>query len=145
MLKNKKSSFHDGQAVDTLIGAQVVLQGDLQFSGGLVVEGRIHGRVFAAPGQPAMLTLAEQGVIEGQIDVPVVILNGRVEGDVRAAERVELAPKARVNGNVHYKIVEMRAGAVLSGNLVHLQDQEQAAPGEERPNASPSLALAANG
>ena len=68
MLKNKKSSFHDGQAVDTLIGAQVVLQGDLQFSGGLVVEGRIHGRVFAAPGQPAMLTLAEQGVIEGQID-----------------------------------------------------------------------------
>ena len=61
MLK-KKSSWHDGQAVDTLIGAQVVLHGDLQFSGGLVVEGRIHGRVFAAPGQPATLTLSTSPV-----------------------------------------------------------------------------------
>ncbi len=143
MLK-KKSSFHDGQAVDTLIGAQVVLQGDLQFSGGLVVEGRIHGRVFAAPGQPATLTLCEQGVIEGLVDVPVVIINGRLDGDVRATERVELAPKARVNGNVHYQVVEMRAGAVLTGNLVHLSSVEPPASVEAAPDA-PMLSLAANG
>lgn len=145
MLK-KKSSWHDGQAVDTLIGAQVALQGDLQFSGGLVVEGRIQGRVFAAPGQPAMLTLGEHGVIEGVIDVPVVVINGRVEGDVRATERVELAPKARVSGNVHYRVVEMRAGAVLTGNLVYLQAAEAlAAAAEEAAHATPALALAANG
>ncbi|MET0131537.1 MAG: polymer-forming cytoskeletal protein [Stenotrophomonas chelatiphaga] len=143
MLK-KKSSFHDGQAVDTLIGAQVVLQGDLQFSGGLVVEGRIHGRVFAAPGQPATLTLCEQGLIEGLVDVPVVIINGRLDGDVRATERVELAPKARVNGNVHYQVVEMRAGAVLTGNLVHLSSVEPPASVEAAPEA-PLLSLAANG
>jgi cytoskeletal protein CcmA (bactofilin family) len=143
MLK-KKSSFHDGQAVDTLIGEQVVLQGDLQFSGGLVVEGRIHGRVFAAPGQPATLTLCEQGLIEGLVDVPVVIINGRLDGDVRATERVELAPKARVNGNVHYQVVEMRAGAVLTGNLVHLSSVEPPASVEAAPEA-PLLSLAANG
>jgi cytoskeletal protein CcmA (bactofilin family) len=143
MLK-KKSSFHDGQAVDTLIGAHVVLHGDLQFSGGLVVEGRIHGRVFAAPGQPAMLTLCEQGLIEGLVDVPVVIINGQLKGDVRATERVELAPKARVNGNVHYQVVEMRAGAVLTGNLVHLSSAEQLTSVEAVPEAT-VLSLAANG
>jgi cytoskeletal protein CcmA (bactofilin family) len=140
MLK-KKSSFHDGQSIDTLIGAGVVLHGDLQFSGGLVVEGRIHGRVFAAPGQPAVLTLCENGFIEGVVDVPVVTINGRLDGDVHAAERVELAPKARVSGNVHYQVVEMRAGAVLIGNLVHLSS----AAGAEAVPEAPVLSIAANG
>ena len=118
MLK-KKPSYRDGHAVDTLIGAQVVLRGDLVFSGGLYVEGRIHGRVIAEPGQDAVLTLAEQGSIEGQVEAPVVIINGQLHGDVHAAERVELAAKARVAGNVHYKVVEMSAGAVLTGRLIH--------------------------
>lgn len=143
MLK-KKSSWHDGQAVDTLIGAQVVLHGDLQFSGGLVVEGRIHGRVFAAPGQPATLTLGEAGLIEGVVDVPVVIVNGRIEGDVRATERVELAPKARVSGNIHYKVVEMRAGAVLVGQLMHLSEGEAAQAAAPLPAQLDALPEAAN-
>ncbi|TAA11930.1 polymer-forming cytoskeletal protein [Pseudoxanthomonas winnipegensis] len=143
MLK-KKSSWHDGQAVDTLIGAQVVLHGDLQFSGGLVVEGRIHGRVFAAPGQPATLTLGEAGLIEGVVDVPVVIVNGRIEGDVRATERVELAPRARVSGNIHYKVVEMRAGAVLVGQLMHLSEGEAAQAAAPVPAQLDALPEAAN-
>lgn len=143
MLK-KKSSFHDGQSVDTLIGADVVLHGDLQFSGGLVVEGRVHGRVFAAPGQPATLTLCENGFIEGVVDVPVVTINGRLDGDVRATERVELAPKARISGNVHYQVVEMRAGAVLIGNLVHLSSAERSAAGAEAVPEAPLLSIAAN-
>ncbi|WP_440977268.1 bactofilin family protein [Pseudoxanthomonas winnipegensis] len=143
MLK-KKSSWHDGQAVDTLIGAQVVLHGDLQFSGGLVVEGRIHGRVFAAPGQPATLTLGEAGLIEGVVDVPVVIVNGRIEGDVRATERVELAPRARVSGNIHYKVVEMRAGAVLVGQLMHLTEGEAAQAAAPVPAQLDALPEAAN-
>ena len=143
MLK-KKSSWHDGQAVDTLIGAQVVLHGDLQFSGGLVVEGRIHGGVFAAPGQPATLTLGEAGLIEGVVDVPVVIVNGRIEGDVRATERVELAPRARVSGNIHYKVVEMRAGAVLVGQLMHLAEGEAAQAAAPVPAQLDALPEAAN-
>ena len=119
MFKNK-SIHHDGQAIDTLIGPQVTLHGDLVFSGGLYVEGRIHGKVIAEEGAPAVLTLAEQGRIEGEIQVPVVIINGELQGDVYASERVELAAKARVLGNVHYKVVEMRAGATLTGRLIHV-------------------------
>ena len=84
------------------------------------MEGRIHGKVIAEDGKPAVLTLAEQGRIEGEVQVPVVILNGELQGDVYASERVELAAKARVLGNVHYKVVEMRAGATLTGRLIHV-------------------------
>lgn len=113
-----KPTLPAGQ-VDTLIGPQVTLHGDLHFSGGLYVEGRIVGKVLAEDGAKAVLTLAEQGSIEGEVRAPVVVINGRLDGDVHAAERIELAAHARVQGNVHYKVVEMSAGAVLTGRLIH--------------------------
>lgn len=116
--KSKPAAVPEGQ-VDTLIGPQMTIRGDLQFSGGLYVEGRIVGKVIAEEGKPAMLTLAENGSIEGEIRAPVVVLNGRLDGDVHAEERVELASKAQVKGNVHYKVVEMAAGAMLTGRLIH--------------------------
>ena len=118
MFKNK--THHDGQAIDTLIGPQVTLHGDLVFSGGLYIEGRVHGKVIAEDGAHAVLTLAEQGRIEGEVQAPVVVINGELQGDVYASERIELAAKARVLGNVHYKVVEMRAGATLTGRLIHV-------------------------
>ncbi len=126
MFKNK--SHHDGQAIDTLIGPQVTIHGDLVFSGGLYVEGRIHGKVIAEDGARAMLTVAEQGRIEGEVQAPVVVINGELQGDVYASERIELATKARVLGNVHYKVVEMRAGATLTGRLIHVDAGAVAAP-----------------
>ncbi|AKC86297.1 bactofilin family protein [Pseudoxanthomonas suwonensis] len=126
MFKNK-STQRDGFAIDTLIGPDVVIRGDLEFSGGLYVEGRIVGKVTAAEGKPASLVLAEQGAVEGEIHAPVVIINGSLTGDVHAGERIELAQKARVEGNVHYTVVEMAAGAQLTGRLVHVQSQARAA------------------
>lgn len=119
MFKNKPSHL-DGHAIDTLIGPQVTIHGDLLFTGGLYVEGRIHGKVIAEEGQPAVLTLAEQGCIEGEVQAPVVVINGQLQGDVYASERVELAAKARVLGNVHYKLAEMKTGATLTGRLIHV-------------------------
>lgn len=119
MFKQHKPSARDGQVVDTLIGPQVVIRGDVEFSGGLYVEGRIEGKVVATGEGRAVLMLAEQGSIEGEVRAPVVMIDGRLDGDVHASERVELAARARVQGNVHYKVVEMTAGAQLTGRLVH--------------------------
>ena len=123
MFKNKPS-LPEGQ-VDTLIGPQVVIHGDLVFSGGLYVEGRVVGRVHAEDGAKAVMTLADGGSVEGEIRAPVVVINGRVEGD--SSERLELAAKARVDGNVHYKVVEMAAGSRLSGRLLHVESVAQPA------------------
>jgi cytoskeletal protein CcmA (bactofilin family) len=124
MFKQQKPSARDGQVVDTLIGPQVVIRGDVEFSGGLYVEGRIVGKVVATGNERAVLMLAEQGSIEGEVRAPVVMIDGRLEGDVHASERVELAARARVQGNVHYRVVEMTAGAQLTGRLVHADAQQ---------------------
>jgi cytoskeletal protein CcmA (bactofilin family) len=125
MFKHKPVHRH-GDHVHTLVGPKVVFRGDVTFSGGLYVEGRIEGKVQAEDGQPAMLIVAEEGSVIGEVHVPTVVVNGQVHGDIHAAERVELAPKARVFGNVHYKVVEMSSGAILTGRLVHA-DTEAAA------------------
>ena len=117
MFKKDKSIPRD--QVDTLIGPQVVLRGDLQFGGGLYVEGRIIGKVSTGDGDNAVLTVSEQGVVEGELRAPIVVINGQLVGDVYA-DRVELLGQARVQGNVHYKVVEMAAGAVLTGRLIHV-------------------------
>ncbi len=142
MFKNK-STPRDGFAIDTLIGPEVVIRGDLEFSGGLYVEGRILGKVVAAEGKPASLLLAEQGTVEGEIRAPVVIINGTLVGDVHAGERIELAQKARVEGNVHYSVVEMSAGAQLTGRLVHVQSQEARALQAQDTGATPITAAKA--
>ena len=127
MFKHKPTHL-DGQAIDTLIGPQVTIHGDLLFSGGLYVEGRIHGKIIAEEGAKAILTLAEQGRIEGEVQAPIVVINGELHGDVHASERVELAARARVLGNVHYKVVEMRAGATLTGRLIHVDAEAASQP-----------------
>ena len=132
MLKNKSARLPDGH-VSTLIGPQVVIRGDIQFSGGLHIEGRVIGKLVAEEGQDAVLTLAENGSIEGEIHSPVVVINGRVEGDIHCSERLELASRARVQGNAHYKVVEMAAGSTLTGRRLHVEAQAEARPGEVAP------------
>ena len=58
--------------------------------------------------------------VEGDIRAPLVLVNGRVEGDVYGSRQVELAPKACVEGDVYYAMVEMAAGAEVSGSLTHV-------------------------
>ena len=118
---------HKSAKIDTIIGQHTVMEGDVRFTGGLHVDGRIKGNVIAEPGSDSVLTLSEQGSIEGEVRVPDVILNGSVKGDVHAYERIELAAHARVAGDVYYHLIEMAMGAEVNGNLVH-RGQEAAKP-----------------
>jgi cytoskeletal protein CcmA (bactofilin family) len=121
MFGSEKSKASRGAAgVETLIGPGVVIRGDVTFSGGLYVEGAIHGAVVADDLEGgAVLTVSERGLIEGEVRAPHVIVNGQLRGDLYAGERVELAANARVQGNIYYKVVEMAAGAMITGRLIH--------------------------
>lgn len=122
----KKKNFNSAR-IDTLIGKGTVIQGDLEFSGGLHVDGKIIGNVTAEPGSEAMLILSEFGHIEGEVNVPNMVLNGEIVGDVFGSNRVELAPKSCINGSVYYNLIEMAIGAQVNGGLVH-ETQESIAP-----------------
>ena len=105
--------------IDSLIGQNTEIHGDVIFSGGLHVDGIVKGSVIAEKGQDSVLTLSERGTIEGEVKVPNVIVNGTVIGDVHATGHVELAAQARVHGNVYYSLIEMAMGSEVNGNLVH--------------------------
>ncbi|NCF24177.1 MAG: cell shape determination protein CcmA [Gammaproteobacteria bacterium] len=105
--------------VDTLVGANTRISGDLHFSGGCHVDGTVNGSVTADPDSKSALSISEEGNIEGGVTVPYVVLNGIVRGDVFANQRVELGPTARVIGNVYYNLIEMAIGAEINGKLVH--------------------------
>jgi cytoskeletal protein CcmA (bactofilin family) len=116
-----KRGRNGANALETLIGPRVVIRGDVSFSGGLYVEGKILGKVQAEDGADAVITIAEHGLIEGEVRAPVVVVSGQLNGEVFAAQRVELLANARVQGNIHYKVVEMAAGAMISGRLIHVE------------------------
>ncbi|MDC1286907.1 polymer-forming cytoskeletal protein [Gammaproteobacteria bacterium] len=114
----KKKGFSAAR-IDTLVGKGTLITGDLEFSGGLHVDGTIKGNVVAEEGSTALLILSEFGRIEGEVTVPNMVLNGEIVGDVFGSTRVELAPKARVKGSVYYNLIEMAIGAEVNGGLVH--------------------------
>lgn len=105
--------------IDTLIGQHTQVVGDVRFTGGLHVDGTVKGNVITENDDGSMLSLSDQGTIEGEVKVPYVVLNGSVMGDVNASEHVELASNARVNGDVYYNLIEMAVGAEVNGKLVH--------------------------
>ena len=107
----------------TLIAENTAVLGDVRFSDQLYVNGHIEGNVVAEAGTEATLMISDVGSIKGQINAPFVIVNGRVEGDVHAGTRVELAPQARISGNVYYTLIEMQLGAMVDGQLVHVRNE----------------------
>ncbi len=112
----------------TLVAANTVIVGSVQFNDQLFVNGRVEGNVLADNDSGATVVISEEGTVAGEIRVPNVVINGRIEGDVYASEKVELAERAQVKGNVYYKLIEMQLGAMVDGHMVH-QDRATA-PGE---------------
>lgn len=127
------SPAKSGGSVDTLIGRQTEILGDVRFTGGLHVDGRIKGKVDASGDKGSSLSVSESGAIEGDVRVPNIVLNGQVTGDVHATGKITLAAKARVIGNVYYRILEMQGGAAVNGQLVHETGDAVAALTHQKP------------
>ncbi len=115
--------FRDSKStarIDTLIGKAGRVNGDVEFAGGLHLDGQVNGSVRSDSDPESTLHVSEHGAIEGSVKVPNVMLNGSVRGDIYATGRVVLGAQARVHGNVHYGIIEMTLGAEIKGKLVPL-------------------------
>ena len=110
--------------IDNLIGPKTRINGDVEFAGGFHLDGYINGNVKGAAG--GALSVSEQGCIEGSVIVTNIVLNGIVKGDIEASDRVEMGPKARVLGSVHYTTIETAVGAQINGKLIH---RSKAGPG----------------
>lgn len=108
-----------GSNVTTLISKATEIMGDINFSGTLEIEGRIFGNIYADDDSSASVRVRETGLVKGDIQSPMIVINGMVEGDVYSSHHIELAAKARVTGNVHYHLIEMVMGSEVNGSLSH--------------------------
>jgi len=104
--------------IETLIGHGTRIDGNLIVTGGVHLEGYVKGNVTTGPDGSAVLSIGPQGVVEGIVDVPRVVVHGEVRGDIRARDKVDLGAGAKVSGNVSYGVIEMAAGAVIQGRLI---------------------------
>ena len=105
--------------IDALIGAGTTVRGDIEFTGGLRVDGTVVGNIAVADGKSGTLVISEQARVDGRIEVTHVVINGQVNGPVIARDYLELQPKARIAGDVGYRTLEMHVGAVIEGRLEH--------------------------
>lgn len=110
--------------LDTMIGNNTEITGDINFTDMLAVHGTVRGSVSAEDHQQSHLALYKGGRIIGDVRVADIYIDGEVEGDVYASERVELANNAQIKGNVYYNLLEMAMGAAINGNLVHKPKEE---------------------
>lgn len=124
-------------AVDILIGKTASIRGDIDFAGGLHLDGRVAGHVRADPGQGSTLSVSETGWIEGSAQAAEVILNGTVRGDIVASGRVVLGPRAKVHGDVRYGVIEIALGAEILGRLVPAPEAGRFADGARTPAGEP--------
>jgi cytoskeletal protein CcmA (bactofilin family) len=111
--------------IDTLIGKASRVHGDLEFAGGLHLDGSIAGNVRADPSEDSSLSISETGSIDGNVEAGSVMLSGTVRGDIHARGRVVLGATARVQGNVYYGVIEMTLGAQIMGKLTRLSDKAE--------------------
>lgn len=107
--------------IDSLIGAGTIVDGDVSFSGGLRIDGQVRGNVTAANGDPCTLVISEHARVDGEIRVSHVVINGTINGPVTADDYLELQAAARIVGDVSYRQIEMRVGAVIQGRLIHAE------------------------
>jgi cytoskeletal protein CcmA (bactofilin family) len=105
--------------IDSLIGAGTRIEGDVHFTGGLRIDGEVRGKVIAMGAGNSTLVISESARVEGEVHVSHLVVNGAISGPVHAAQFLELQPKSRITGDVHYSRLEMHLGAVVEGRLVH--------------------------
>jgi cytoskeletal protein CcmA (bactofilin family) len=107
----------------TLISRATKVIGDLHFTGELQLEGKVTGNIIAEDEKDAKVVIADTGVVEGEIRAPVVIVNGKVLGNIYSSKHLELAAKGNVTGTVHYHSIEMVKGAQVNGSMINKQQE----------------------
>jgi cytoskeletal protein CcmA (bactofilin family) len=95
-----------------MLGPQAVLEGNLVFEGSLFMNGHAKGTIESRSGS---IVVGEDAVLHADIFVRAATINGEINGTIRATERIELRPPARMYGDLDAPVVLMDAGVIFEG------------------------------
>jgi cytoskeletal protein CcmA (bactofilin family) len=122
--KRRKQPFVKLTPLSTLIADGVEITGDIVFTGGMRIDGRVKGNVVgrSADGEsPALLVLSDQGHVEGSVRCGTAVINGSVSGDLDVEDVLELQADARVTGTIRYRQLQTDVGAQVEGQLTRTE------------------------
>lgn len=138
--KKKKQHAVEVTKLSSLIADNLHIVGDIHFTGGLRVDGRIEGNVLGKRGEKSLIVLSEKGCIVGRVHAFDAIINGTVSGDLEVEHFLELQPGAKVSGNITYRQLQMECGATVEGNLVRVEAKAAgSAKALETPSPKPAV------
>jgi cytoskeletal protein CcmA (bactofilin family) len=106
-----------------MLGPQAVLEGNLVFEGSLFMNGHAKGAIESRNGE---IVVGEDAVIHADIFVRSATINGEIKGTIRATERIELHPPARVYGDLRAPIVRIDPGVFFEGNCMIKRKEDEA-------------------
>jgi cytoskeletal protein CcmA (bactofilin family) len=95
----------------TIISHGVKLEGTLTCEGSVRIDGTIQGDVISY----GNVTVGEPGEINGQVNGQIIIIGGKVSGEINAKEKLTLESKSNLKGDVFTKILVVEAGAYFDG------------------------------
>ena len=121
------------------VGNGTSLTGEANFRGMLRVDGRLTGRVAS---QDGTLLVGTNGQVDADIEVAIATINGTVNGDIIATERLEMGRAAHVKGNIQTPSLMIEQGAIFEGSCRMLQlkeSKEKARTAAQNGNGNGSL------
>lgn len=130
----KKQRAIENTKLSSLIADNLQIVGDVHFTGGVRIDGRVEGNIYGRPEEKSLIVLSAKGSIVGNARVYDAVINGTVAGDIEVAHFLELQSSAKISGNVRYRQLQMECGAVVDGNLTCIAEEEQ-----ERAHASAAI------
>ncbi len=130
------------EKVSAFLGKDTEFDGKLSFYGAIRIDGRFKGEISAI----GTLIVGETGVIEANIHVSYIVVNGEIRGDIVADERIHLHAPSKVFGNINAPIVVIDEGAIFDGNCrmekaKEADDKQLAAEGTDGYAGDPSTSL----
>ncbi len=108
---------------DTLIGKTSEIHGRIVVSESLRIDGRVVGNIESPPNSMVTIAIGETGEVVGDIFANRVVVAGKVEGNIYAAERVEFRPSAHVRGDVTYGSIGIDHGAKVIGLIIQGEEK----------------------
>ncbi|MCX7731900.1 MAG: polymer-forming cytoskeletal protein [candidate division WOR-3 bacterium] len=112
----------NGGRIDTVIGSEAVMRGDLRVNGGVRFDGKLEGRMDVAD----VFLAGPRSFLKGEVQCRSAVIAGRIEGDIRAQELVELQTGAQVFGNVICRELVIQPGCFFEGKCTMLKEENRA-------------------
>lgn len=101
-------------AVETVVGPSVVVEGDFNSEGNIVVKGTVSGSVHTSK----LLTVEESAKIFANVKANNAIVSGTIKGNAKIAERIEITSSGKVAGDIECKVLVVEAGALVNGKVL---------------------------